>query len=101
MKTNKGTTEIPAGKKESPMKGVKDIECPSCGNSTTSYADDLTFDADSTKIIEKYIADKPGELVHARKKRTLKDIIGLVKAGEDAVESKKRVQKGLDKVHDI
>ena len=75
-----------AGKKESPMKGVKDIECPSCGNSTMSYAGDLTFDvtltgerivipnltglkcskcgevafdANSTKIIEKYTADKP------------------------------------------
>jgi hypothetical protein len=30
-----------------------------------------------------------------RKKRTLKDIIGLVKAKGDAVESKKRAQRGL------
>ncbi len=38
-----------------------------------------------------------GIIVQPRKKRTLKDIIGLVKAeGEgDAVETKKRVQKGL------
>lgn len=75
-----------AGKKESPVKGIKDIECPSCGNSTMSYADDLTFDvtltgerivipnltglkcircsdeafdANSTKIIEHYTAGKP------------------------------------------
>jgi len=34
-------------------------------------------------------------MVQPRKKRTLKDIIGLVKAEGDAVESKKRVQKGL------
>jgi len=37
-----------SGKKESPMKGVKDIECPSCKNSTMSYADDLTFDVTLT-----------------------------------------------------
>lgn len=36
-----------------------------------------------------------GILVHPRKKRTLKDIIGLVKTEGDAVESKKQVQKGL------
>lgn len=108
MKTKKEKTEIPenipiitqemmdktaieiakrhAGKKESPMKGVKDIKCPSCGNNAMSYADDLTFDvtlsgerivipnltglkcsrcgevafdANSTDIIEKYTADKP------------------------------------------
>jgi hypothetical protein len=41
------------------VKDVKDIECPSCGNSAMSYADDLTFDAHSTKIIENYTADKP------------------------------------------
>ncbi|VVB88695.1 Uncharacterised protein [uncultured archaeon] len=73
------------GKKESPVKGAKDIKCPSCGNSTMSYANDLTFDvtltgerivipnltglkcskcseeafdANSTKIIEKYTIDK-------------------------------------------
>ncbi|GFO97724.1 hypothetical protein ig2599ANME_1934 [groundwater metagenome] len=108
MKTRKEKTEMPenipiitnemmektaieiakrwADKKQSPMKGVKDIECPSCGNNTMSYADDLTFDvtltgerivipnltglkcskcdevafdANSTKIIENYTADKP------------------------------------------
>ncbi len=36
-----------------------------------------------------------GIVVQPRKKRTLKDIIGLVRAEGDAVESKKRVQKGL------
>lgn len=73
-------------KRQSPMKGMKDINCPSCGNSTMSYVDDLTFDvtltgerivipnltglkcsicgevafdANSTKIIEKYTADRP------------------------------------------
>ena len=73
-------------KKQSPMKGVKDNNCPICGNSTMSYADDLTFDvtltgerivipnltglkcskcgevafdANSTKFIEKYTADRP------------------------------------------
>lgn len=108
MKTRKEKTEIPENipvitlemmektaievakrrydRKQSPMKDVKDIECPSCGNGTMSYADDLTFDvtltgerivipnltglrcskcdevafdARSTKIIEKYISDKP------------------------------------------
>jgi YgiT-type zinc finger domain-containing protein len=108
MKTRKQKTEIPenipvittemmektaieiakrrAGKKESSMKGVKDIECPSCGNNTMSYADDLifdvtltgerivipnlkglkcircseeAFDAKSTKIIENYTSGKP------------------------------------------
>ncbi len=38
---------------------------------------------------------KKGILVHPRKKRTLQDIVGIVKAGGDAVKSKKRVQKGL------
>ena len=73
-------------RKQSSVKDVKDIECPSCGNSAMSYADDLTFDvtltgerilipnltglkcskcdevafdAHSTKIIENYTADKP------------------------------------------
>lgn len=74
------------GRKESPVKSVKDIECPSCGNNAMSYADDLTFevvlagerivipnltglkcakcgeaafDANSTKIIEKYTVGRP------------------------------------------
>jgi YgiT-type zinc finger domain-containing protein len=74
------------GKKESPMKRVKDIECPSCGTTSMSYSDDLTFevilagerivipnltglkcskcgevafDTNSTKIIEKYTSGKP------------------------------------------
>ena len=37
-----------AHKKQSPVKGVKDIKCPSCGNNTMSYADDLTFDVTLT-----------------------------------------------------
>ena len=36
-----------------------------------------------------------GILVQPRKKRTLQDIIGIVKSGGDAVESKKLIQKGL------
>jgi len=36
-----------------------------------------------------------GIMVQPRKKRTLKDIIGLVKGEGDSVESKKRIQKGL------
>lgn len=35
-------------------------------------------------------------LVQVRKKRTIKDIIGLVKAEGDAVKSKKSLQKGLN-----
>ena len=42
-----------------------------------------------------WIDDEKGIIVQPRKKKTLKDIIGLVKAEGDAVESKKRVQKGL------
>ena len=42
-----------------------------------------------------WIDDEKGIIVQPRKKRTLKDIIGLVKAEGDAVESKKRVQNGL------
>ncbi|MCD4842919.1 MAG: hypothetical protein K8R25_00330 [Methanosarcinales archaeon] len=38
---------------------------------------------------------KEGILVQPRKKRTLQDIAGIVKADGDAVESKKRAQKGL------
>ncbi len=34
-------------------------------------------------------------LVHQRKKRTMDDIIGFVKAEGNAVESKKAIQKGL------
>ncbi|MCX9011398.1 MAG: YgiT-type zinc finger protein [Candidatus Methanoperedens sp.] len=43
----KTTTEIAkrnTGEKESPMRGIKDIKCPSCGDNTMSYADDLAFD---------------------------------------------------------
>jgi AbrB family looped-hinge helix DNA binding protein len=36
-----------------------------------------------------------GILVKPRKKRTLKDISGLIKTDGDAVESKRSVQKGL------
>ncbi len=36
-----------------------------------------------------------GIIVQPRKKRTLKDIIGIAQAVGDAVESKKQVQKGL------
>ena len=36
-----------------------------------------------------------GILVQPRKKRTLQDIVGIVKSGGDAVESKKLIQKGL------
>ncbi|MDP3105718.1 MAG: AbrB/MazE/SpoVT family DNA-binding domain-containing protein [Candidatus Methanoperedens sp.] len=42
-----------------------------------------------------WIDSEKGIIVQPRKKRTLKDIIGLVKTEGDAVESKKRVQKGL------
>ena len=74
-----------AGKTESPVKNVKNIVCPSCENAAMDYADDLvfditlagerivipnlsgircgkcadvSFDAKSTKIIEKYVAGK-------------------------------------------
>ena len=43
----------------------------------------------------KWIDSEKGIIVQPRKKRTLKDITGLVKEEGDAVESKKRVQKGL------
>lgn len=39
--------------------------------------------------------NEKGILVQVRKKRTLKDIIGIVKAEGDAVESKKKIQKGF------
>lgn len=44
-----------------------------------------------------WIDTEKGIMVQPRKKRTLKDIIGLVKGERegDAVETKKRVQKGL------
>ena len=42
-----------------------------------------------------WIDTENGIMVQPRKKRTLKDIIGLVKGEGDAVESKKRIQKGL------
>ena len=42
-----------------------------------------------------WIDTEKGIMVQPRKKRTLKDIIGLVKGDGDAVDSKKRVQKGL------
>ncbi|MFZ3168139.1 MAG: AbrB/MazE/SpoVT family DNA-binding domain-containing protein [Candidatus Methanoperedens sp.] len=42
-----------------------------------------------------WIDTEKGIIVQPRKKRTLKDIIGLVKGEGDAVETKKRVQKGL------
>ena len=42
-----------------------------------------------------WIDSETGIIVRPRKKRTLNDIIGLVKAEGDAVESKKRAQKGF------
>jgi bifunctional DNA-binding transcriptional regulator/antitoxin component of YhaV-PrlF toxin-antitoxin module len=42
-----------------------------------------------------WIDTEKGIMVQPRKKRTLKDIIGIVKGEGDAVESKKRIQKGL------
>jgi len=42
-----------------------------------------------------WIDSETGIIVQPRKKRTLNDIIGLVKAEGDAVESKKRAQKGF------
>ncbi len=42
-----------------------------------------------------WIDSEKGIIVKPRKKRTLDDIIGLAKAEGDAVESKKRAQKGL------
>lgn len=48
MKTSKKNTEIqekiPVITLEMMEKTVKDIECPSCRNSTMSYSDDLLFD---------------------------------------------------------
>jgi AbrB family looped-hinge helix DNA binding protein len=43
-----------------------------------------------------WIDTEDGILVLPRKKRTLQDIVGLVKSEGDAVESKKRVQMGLE-----
>ena len=42
-----------------------------------------------------WIESEKGIIVQPRKKRTLKDIIGIAQAGGDAVESKKQAQKGL------
>ncbi len=39
--------------------------------------------------------NEKGILIQVRKKRTLKDIIGIVKGEGDAVESKKSLQKGF------
>lgn len=44
---------------------------------------------------EQWTENEKGILVQVRKKRTLKDIIGIVKTEGDAVESKKLLQKGL------
>ena len=45
--------------------------------------------------ILEWIDSEKGIIVQPRKKRTLNDIIGLIKTEGDAVESKKRIQKGL------
>jgi len=42
-----------------------------------------------------WIDTEQGILVRPRKKRTLQDIVGIVKSGGDAVESKKMIQKGI------
>ena len=74
-----------AGRKESPVKDVKSAVCPTCENASMDYAEDLvfdialagerivipnlsgircvkcaevSFDAKSTKIIDKYVAGK-------------------------------------------
>ncbi len=44
---------------------------------------------------EQWTENEIGMLVQVRKKRTLKDIIGIVKTKGDAVESKKSLQKGF------
>ncbi len=44
---------------------------------------------------EQWTENEIGILVQVRKKRTLKDIIGIVKTEGDAVESKKSLQKGF------
>ncbi len=43
----------------------------------------------------KWMENEKGILVQMRKKRILKDIIGIVKTEGDAVESKKSLQKGF------
>lgn len=75
-----------AGKDESPLKGVKDVKCPSCITASMDFLNDLVFDvtlagermvipnltglkcakcgehafdSKSTKIIEKYTANRP------------------------------------------
>lgn len=45
--------------------------------------------------ILEWVENEKGILVQVRKKRTLKDIIGIVKTKGDAVESKKKIQKGI------
>jgi hypothetical protein len=45
--------------------------------------------------ILEWTENERGILVQIRKKRTLKDIIGIVKSEGDAVESKKLLQKGF------
>lgn len=45
--------------------------------------------------ILEWTENEKGILVRVRKKRSLKDIIGIVKTQGDAVESKKSIQKGL------
>ena len=42
-----------------------------------------------------WIDSEKGIIVQPRKKRTINDIIGLVKTEGDAIESKKRIQMGL------
>jgi hypothetical protein len=49
---------------------------------------------ESNMLSEKIISNEC-QTVPARKKSTLNDMIGLVKAEGDAVESKKQAQKGL------
>lgn len=45
--------------------------------------------------IPEWTENERGILVRVRKKRALKDIIGIVKTEGDAVESKKSLQKGF------
>ncbi|SNQ60213.1 hypothetical protein [Candidatus Methanoperedens nitratireducens] len=45
--------------------------------------------------IPEWTENERGILVQVRKKRALKDIVGIVKTEGDAVESKKSLQKGF------
>jgi bifunctional DNA-binding transcriptional regulator/antitoxin component of YhaV-PrlF toxin-antitoxin module len=45
--------------------------------------------------ILEWTENETGIMVQVRKKRSLKDIIGIIKTQGDAVESKKSIQKGL------